>query len=210
MHWILIATTGDQKHLLETLASINCLQTKHAYKVVISIYCSAEVPKIEEWEVRRREQPLFQFDQYALLAQELPIAKEDKVVLLDDDDLLLPWALEEEGSFVGLHVLAEDALTSDLLKIMQKDSTAIQEVVTKAIKQRIVDDFSGTTTSGDYFLSYFQQRKPRIKSLEDTDYMNYIETLPDLVGLKRPVVIHRLKDQPSLWMKRLKEEVLGK
>ena len=200
MLWILIASTGLQEYLEETLKNLAWLSQEA--RLVISLHSFTTKSSFSRGEVILRSKALQQFDHYNLLAKELPIADEDRVILLDDDDILFPNILDETGSFVGSQILADDKdVTRFSEYLMNKpDISKIQ-----INPQRLVTDFSGTTTSGYHFKQYFVNR-PQLGlalSLEDTSYMEYIEGLPDYHPCQRPFVLHRLKNKPSLWLQQL-------
>lgn len=212
MLWILIASTGSQEYLEETLKNLSWLPQES--RLVISLHAFTGKTSFSRGEVIVRSKPLLQFDHYALLEKELPIADNDRVILLDDDDILLPGILKETGSFVGYQILADNENVGDFTEYLISHPATDIEIH----QQRLVTDLSGTTTSGYHFKQYFMQRPNlwiRIKdpvsaslmriaqTLEDTSYMNYIESLPDCHKCQHPFVIHRLKDQPSLWLQHL-------
>ena len=200
MLWILIASTGSQEYLEETLRNLSWLPQES--RLVISLHSFTGQTSFSRGEVILRSKPLQQFDHYDLLAKELPISDQDRVILLDDDDILLPNILEETGSFVGKQILVDTGDVTGSCEYFNQNPDISKIGIHE---QRLVEDFSGTTTSGLYFKQYFTQR-PDLwlgRSLEDTSYMNYIETLPDCKKCKIPFVIHRLKDKPSLWMQQL-------
>lgn len=211
MLWILIASTGSQKYLEETVKNLSWLPQET--RLVISLHSFTGRTSFSRGEVIVRQHPLLQFDHYALLEKELPIADDDRVILLDDDDILLPNILEETGSFVGYQILVDNQDVTDTCKYFithPKRDISIHQ-------QRLVTDLSGTATSGEHFKQYFKQRSNRqadknplvatlmqmVQTLEDTTYMEYIESLPDCHPCQHPFVIHRLKDEPSLWMQQL-------
>jgi hypothetical protein len=197
--WILIASTGNQKYLQATLDSIIWPDVK----VIVSLYNIDSVRKVfpekPNFTFIYRDKPLFQFDHYELLAQELPIADDDRVMLLDDDDLLLPNAWQDPGgSYIGKQVLVESPSCADVALVPP------EEIERHCHHHRIVTDLSGTTTSGKHYKRYFQQREALVKMLEDTTYMRYLEKQDDLLVRKDVFVVHRLKEEPSLWMKLLR------
>ncbi len=199
MLWILIASTGLQEYLEETLKNLSWLPQES--RLVISLHAFTGKTSFSRGEVIVRSEPLLQFDHYALLEKELTIADDDRIILLDDDDILLPGILKETGSFVGYQILADNENVGDFTEYLISHPTTDIEIH----QQRLVTDLSGTTTSGYHFKQYFTQRPNLwiVQSLEDTSYMNYIESLPDCHKCQHPFVIHRLKDQPSLWLQHL-------
>lgn len=116
MLWVLIASTGSQGYLEETLKNLSWLPQES--RLVISLHSFTGRTSFSRGEVIVRSQPLLQFDHYALLAKELVIADDDRVILLDDDDILLPNILKEEGSFVGYQILVDDEDVTDSCKYL--------------------------------------------------------------------------------------------
>lgn len=206
--WILIASTGDQLYLHQTLESVKRLTKTDNFRVAVSLYSTTSFNE-KGVVIYRRTEPLHQFDHYELLSKELPINDDDQVVLLDDDDIILPSALSyvSEGSHVGLQILIETNLLDNISISLEKEPIIMETELLKNVhKDRIVDDLSGTVTNGKYFKDYFRQRKNlfnSVKYLEDTYYMKYVESLPNFTVMKRIIILHRVKDTPSLWMDKL-------
>lgn len=194
--WILIASSGDHKYLPETLESI--FNTwKGELHVVVSYDGSITELNPSVIYVGRKEQ-LSQFEHYKLLSQELNIKDEDIVILCDDDDLFFPDAYETLSEFLGFSFVGEQVLaeTEWIPEKINKDTYVHPE--------RRVDDFSGTTTQGKYFIAYFKEPlRSEYPHLEDTYYMKYIESLPNCQKLPYPFIIHRLKEGPSTWLKEI-------
>lgn len=214
--WILIASTGDQRYLAETLDSINLVRGYYPnYNIltVISLHSTSDNLQQVYYNTQNvityyQPQPLSQFQHYNFLVNQLSIADNDRVIVCDDDDLLLPNALDNiftYSSWIGLHILAEDKLTSDLLSVWKEDRSLFESIISNIYPERIAEDLTGTTSNGRDIKEYFNQRKGKfiIAMLEDTNYMTYIESLPHIIKLSTPIVIHRIKDNPSLWLQRL-------
>lgn len=200
MLWILIASTGSQEYLEETLNNLNWIPPKT--RVIISLHSFSNNTSFSKGEIILRSKALQQFDHYDLLSKELSIDDEDRVILLDDDDILLSNILKEKGSFVGYQILMDNQDVTQLSEYFTRNPDIDKNRINP---QRLVTDLSGTTTSGYYFKQYFNHR-PQLdyaRDLEDTSYMNYIESLPDCHPCSQPFVIHRLKENPSLWQQQL-------
>ena len=221
--WILIASIGDQRYLAETLDSINFLRksnNSNNYNIttVVSLHhinksndviSNRGVKDTPNVIIYNQDLPLSQFQHYNFLADQLSIANDDIVVVCDDDDIFLPNAFDaiiSRSSFVGLQILFNDRPTSELFSLLKEHPEVLEAFTQKLQADRIVDDLSGTTTSGRYFKEYFTIRKDDryiVAMLEDTNYMNYIESLPNIIKLQTPIIIHRLKSRTSLWLQRL-------
>lgn len=200
--WILIASTGTQAYLQETLDSVTNLPGLVEKKVVVSLSPVGDKKEFTGAEIILRDKALQQFDHYECLAKELPIQDDDRVLVLDDDDLLLPnTPLSDQGSYVGMQILVDDEVVTTTYDLLSR-CPIIHQVIVEA-KIRVVDDLSGTTTNGRSFKEYFTTKRPRIKIMEDTVYMNYIEKLETGKKYPTPFVIHRLKSSPSIWQKDL-------
>ena len=200
MWWILIASTGEQTYLTETLNHLNW-RPKNS-RLVASVCHLGTGIEFPNEEIIWRKEKLSQFDHYEQLCKELPIHDDDRVTLLDDDDILISDIMNEDGSFVGQQILVDSEHISGLTDYLKL--SAIKDI--KIDSSRLVDDLSGTTTSGLYFKAYFQQRPDLsdcIKMLEDTKYMNFVEKLHDFRVPKTPFVLHRLKPESSLWLTNL-------
>lgn len=133
---------------------------------------------------------------------------EDIILFLDDDDLLLPNAFDELlndisiGGKVGLQYLPlKDA--DDYCNITINQLSKFIE--TNADNIELVDDFSGTVIRRKYLDDFFKDDSLASKLIKvfgvyDTQFMNYVESLPNGGISNIPTVYHRIKEYKSPWM----------
>lgn len=61
-------------------------------------------------------------------------------------------------------------------------------------------DFSGTIVRFKYVQEYFREHhREKISPVEDTQFMNYLETIIDFVEITTPNVFRRIKEGKSAW-----------
>ena len=210
--WILITNTGNHHYLTEAIRSAKSLFKNEAYKVVVSL--DSSVPgDYSDCIMYKRDAVLSQMDHYELLAKELPIQDEDRVMLLDGNDMLLPSALTSinNGSYIGLQIILPDFIIKKVFSEEKNSHETEQTIIRFSPRASMAEDFSGTTTSGSYFKLYFLDHRPSRSSatrlLEDIHYMDFIEHTTDYSRLDNPTVIHRISAEKAPWQGALLSEL---
>lgn len=153
---------------------------------------------------------LSQFDHIKKLSEGYQGAKNDFIILLDADDMLLPNYLKQlrdidsyDGALVYHYIGAYE--NTEAIKgnedIHYKD---VMNYVTNMGPTMIKDnDFSGTIIRYKLIRDLIPKMEEASSHLCDIEIMKYVEDINHICYLN-PCVFHRVKSRPSLW----KEDVL--
>jgi len=133
--------------------------------------------------------------------QETEKDKEVKLMLMDDDDIMLelPEYIYEMNIFSGVHIVIEDNKDPDLHSYGRKRLLESLEI---EVDKVLYEDYSGYTMLLKDFENYFNNRLNLSvsKSLEDVRFMEYIDNICDKKKENREgFIFHRLKSNVSFW-----------
>jgi hypothetical protein len=175
------------------ILSISCIQKE--------LYDRITFPK--DSIILQQNNKLTQFQHFEEISKYLENSNEKKettLMVMDDDDLLVefPNEIKSKKIFAGIHYIIENPKTL----IHDNDISYFSENIKNEIWYS-ANDFSGYTCSLENFIEYFKKNRREYGSLEDIQYMKFIESISEekkVYEPEKPFIFHRLKETESLWI----------
>lgn len=152
--------------------------------------------------VTMHDQHKRQFDHFAYLRSKVKPSGSDRVMLMDDDDILVTIP-DTKGCFTGQQLIADEKAQYEF----GSDPTAIASKCT-----RIETDLSGFTVTADVLDDYFTEHRSTIAScsVEDCYFMKFVELQQNTTKPIEPFVIHQSTAVPNdkrEWIKQNESEL---
>lgn len=164
----------------------------------------SQLSRFKKTTVTVQDEKLYQFDHLAKIIYRYDFSPDDRLMIVDDDDLVLSLPNWKEHRVIqGIQYVPKDGLDADFV-----EGITITNFHNIKDQCRVVDDLSGYIAPFSIVWIYFENRGSissrksksiTLSHIEDTQYMDFLDS--KIPHKPIPFIFHKLWGDLSTWVK---------